>query len=365
MIRILPCALSVLFLGPLGYAQNATVSVLHGVPGLPQPVEVFANGNSLFSFDFGDLEGPLRVPAGVINLEVRLNGTPILRASPNLQADVNYTVVAHLREGGGNALTAFVNDLSRVEGIGQYFATVAFRHVADAPSVDLLVNRLGRESFVYGDVSNGEEGQGWEQAPAYLLSGPYDVRLTPAGSSRTAFGPVPVGAFASGDFYSIFAIGELGQSSFRLVVQTIETPPNLPDLQTFVRGTACGGRISFSTNNVQFDQPFDVNLTGGTPNGLGFLLVGFSNTQEPNLGLQLPFDLGVLGATGCTLYQDIAGLVEVNLDANGDARFLESIPAEIAGLIALEGVHFQYAFLSPGANALDLLFTEYASIETR
>ena len=32
-------------------AQDATLTVLHGVPGLPAPVEVFANGNSLFSFE--------------------------------------------------------------------------------------------------------------------------------------------------------------------------------------------------------------------------------------------------------------------------------------------------------------------------
>ena len=32
-------------------AQDATVSVVHAVPGLGGPVDVFANGASWFSFD--------------------------------------------------------------------------------------------------------------------------------------------------------------------------------------------------------------------------------------------------------------------------------------------------------------------------
>ena len=40
-------------------AQDARLTVLHGVPGLPAPVQVFANGNQLFSFEYGEQRGPL------------------------------------------------------------------------------------------------------------------------------------------------------------------------------------------------------------------------------------------------------------------------------------------------------------------
>ncbi|MBB01399.1 MAG: hypothetical protein CMJ47_02010 [Planctomyces sp.] len=350
-------------LSSFAIAQNATVSVLHGIPGLPQPVEVFANGNRLFDFEFGDIEGPLSVTPGIINLEVRLNGTTVLQASPDLQADVNYTVVAHLLEGGGNALTAFVNDVSRVQGIGELFATVAFRHVADAPAVDLYATRtLNPEVFVYGNVANGEEGLDRLGNPSYLLGGGYDIRLTPAGSRRTAFGPEDVGNLSTGDFHSIFAIGELGQSSFRLVVQTIETDQTLPDLQASIRGTACQGQISLSTTNVQFDQDFDVILTGGPQNGSGLLLVGASD--ERLFRFPLPFDLGLLGATGCSLYQSSEGAISVDLDANGSVRVTESIPASLAGFIERNGIYFQFAMLDTSANSLGLTLTDYAAIET-
>jgi hypothetical protein len=365
MHRIVHTAVAAALLASSVVAQNATVSVLHGIPNLPQPVEVFANGTSLFTFDFGELEGPLSVPAGVTNLEVRLNGTTILQASPDLQADENYTVVAHLLEGGGNQLTAFVNDLSRIEGLGEFFATIAFRHVADAPAVDVFGDRfsLGREVQFYSNVSNGNEGLGYQDAPAYLLSGTYDIRLTPTGSPQTAFGPDPIGNTVSGDFYSVFAIGELGQPSFRLVTQRIEGPaPTLPALQTFVRGTSCGGQISLSTTTPQFDQDFDVLLTGATPSATGVLMIGLSDSNF--FGFTLPLPLNFLTATGCMLYQDTSvGVLAIDVDAAGNASVTQSIPAAFASLIARDGVHFQYAYLTSAGDPLSVVFTDYASIE--
>ena len=62
-------------------AQDATVTVLHGIPGLSAPVDVFANGTQLFSFSYGDQEGPLTLPPGSYALEVRQNGGTLLSLS--------------------------------------------------------------------------------------------------------------------------------------------------------------------------------------------------------------------------------------------------------------------------------------------
>lgn len=61
--------------------------------------------------------------------------------------------------------------------------------------------------------------------------------------SHSASGQDPVGNLGSGKLDSVFAIGELGQGSFRLVVQTIESSPNLPQLRTLIRGTSCGDQL--------------------------------------------------------------------------------------------------------------------------
>jgi hypothetical protein len=39
-------------------AGTGNLTVIHGISGLPQPVDVYANGNKLFSFDFNEVPGP-------------------------------------------------------------------------------------------------------------------------------------------------------------------------------------------------------------------------------------------------------------------------------------------------------------------
>lgn len=216
-------------------------------------------------------------------------------------------------------------------------------------------SRFSREVLVYRNVRNGEEGKDRQQAPAYLLSGPYAIRLTGAGNKQTAFGPDPIGNLSSGKFYSIFAIGELGRPSFRLVVQTIDGL----ELETFVRGTACGGKIALSTTDVRFGQSFDVELAGGRSNGSGFLHIGTSDSRLASI--KLPLDLSPLGATGCTLYQNTQVILPVSIDARGNALVPITIPPQLRP--TLDEIHFQYSFLAGGANAPKLQLTEYASVE--
>ena len=80
---------------------NATVSVLHGVPGLT--VDVFANGEELIpDFEPGTLTDPLSLPAGTYDIAIFADGegpsgTPAIEAAGvEVPAEANATIVAHL-----------------------------------------------------------------------------------------------------------------------------------------------------------------------------------------------------------------------------------------------------------------------------
>mgnify|MGYP002623998368 FL=1 len=193
-------------------AQDAQVTVLHGVPGLSAPVEVFANGNSLFSFDYGDQEGPLSLPAGSYLLEVRLNGSPILSTTANVAAGLDYSVIANLDASGTPQLSAFVNP---TDGLTLPTSRLYVRHTAEAPAVDVVLEQNGAVFATIPNVTNGQEAQ------ADVPPGIYSVRLNAAGTSTTAFGPVDV-AVEDGRGYGVFAVGQVGTNNFTLLSQIVE-----------------------------------------------------------------------------------------------------------------------------------------------
>ena len=124
---------------PAWAADNATVSVLHGVPGAT--VDVYANGESLLTdFRPGTLTDPVSLPAGEYDLKVTAagagaSGAAVIEANDvTVPAGANITVVAHLGADGTPTLTPFVNDTSQLAA-GQGRLTV--RHTAAAPAVDV------------------------------------------------------------------------------------------------------------------------------------------------------------------------------------------------------------------------------------
>jgi len=205
-----PCLLGAL-LAASAIAQDAQVTVLHGVPNLPAPVEVFANGNSLFSFDYGEQQGPLSLPPGAYALEVRLNGTAILNLNANLQADTDYSVIANLDANGTPQLNAFVNPL---DNLTLPTSRLYVRHTAQAPAVDVLLLQNGATVATIQNVSNGGE------AVTDVAPGVYGVQLNVAGTSTVAFGPVDV-AVEDGVGYGVFATGEVSTSNFTLQTQRV------------------------------------------------------------------------------------------------------------------------------------------------
>src|SRR5215213_3070939 len=140
---------------PAHAAENATVSVLHGVPGLT--VDVYANGEELIpDFEPGTLTDPLKLPAGSYDLTVfpageGPDGDPAIEANDvEVPAGANATVVAHLDANGDPMLSLFANATSAVPA-GKAKLTV--RHVAAAPAVDVRAD----EQPVFEGLENPDE----------------------------------------------------------------------------------------------------------------------------------------------------------------------------------------------------------------
>jgi hypothetical protein len=167
---------------PAGAADNATVSILHGVPGVT--VDVYANGEELLpDFAPGTLTEPLSLPAGA-----------------------NATVVAHLTADGTPVLTPFVNDVSTVPA-GQ--ARVTVRHAAAAPAVDVRADG----AVVAPGLTNPNE------ASLVVPAGTVSADVTLSGTDTVAIGPADL-PLPEGADTIVYAWGD-GEAGYQLAVQTI------------------------------------------------------------------------------------------------------------------------------------------------
>jgi hypothetical protein len=134
--------------GPL----PAVVNVIHGIPALG--VTVCVNGEAAIPmFDYKDVV-TVPLPAGEYDLAVfagygtACTGTPALSLmDEDLEAGVNYTVIAHKKVDGTNALTAFVNNTGTVR---PGTARVVLHHTAQAGAV---AARIGRPTPSAQDVA--------------------------------------------------------------------------------------------------------------------------------------------------------------------------------------------------------------------
>jgi hypothetical protein len=191
-------------------ADDAQVSVLHGIPGLT--VDVYVNGDlTLDDFKPGDLAGPLDLPADTYSVEITDKDdkkTVLLGpADVAVEAGGNYTIVAHLDAKGDPTVTPFENDISEVAA-GD--ARVTVRHVAAAPTVDVEADG----SALATGLSNGDE------AVADVPAGGYDVAIVPAGGGKAVWSEsVDLG---EGVNTIAYAWGSLDDDTFAVAVQTID-----------------------------------------------------------------------------------------------------------------------------------------------
>ena len=201
-------------------ADEATVSVLHGVPGAT--VDVYANGDALLTnFAPGTLTDPVKLPAGEYDLKVTAagagaDGDAVIQADDvTVPAGANITVVAHLKADGSPTLTPFVNDVSKVDA-GEARLTV--RHVAAAPEVDVRAN--GEVAF--SALANPNE------VKADLPAGEISADVVLAGTDTVAIGPADVN-LAEGTNTIVYAWGSAEDTNLALAVQTITGLHSSPD----------------------------------------------------------------------------------------------------------------------------------------
>jgi hypothetical protein len=197
---------------PAVAAENATVSILHGVPGVT--VDVYANGEELLpDFAPGTLTDPLTLPAGEYDLAIYPAGADPASTEPAAKADnvavpagANATVAAHLTADGKPVLTPFVNDVSAVPA-GQ--ARVTVRHTAAAPAVDI---RAGGAVVAPG-LTNPNE------ASLVVPAGTVSADVVLAGTDTVAIGPADLD-LAEGTSTVVYAWGN-SDAGYELAVQTL------------------------------------------------------------------------------------------------------------------------------------------------
>ena len=199
--------------GPAQAADNAQVSILHGVPGAT--VDVYANGKALLkNFKPGTLTDPQSLPAGTYDLKVvkagdGADGDAVIKAdNVKVPGGANITVVAHLNEDGDPSLTPFVNDVSKIPA-GK--ARITVRHTAAAPAVDV---RAGGDP-VFTNLSNSKEKS------AEVDAGTVKADVVLEGTDDVVIGPASLN-LAEGTSTIVYAWGSAEDDNLKLAVQTIE-----------------------------------------------------------------------------------------------------------------------------------------------
>ncbi len=209
---------------------NASVYVIHGIRGedlgapAALPVDVSVNGAcALKDFEFGNIVGPLSLPAGSYAIAISLadddpstgcNNAPVIGpATIRFRSGENATVIAHLTEDGAPTASKFTN---RVRGLNERNARLVVRHTAAAPTVDIGVNRGDREIRCLKNLSNGGE------VITTVRAGAYHVFVYPAGAPSPVAGPIP--ADLAGDKVTIvYAVGTLSKGTFTVLAQVLPT----------------------------------------------------------------------------------------------------------------------------------------------
>jgi hypothetical protein len=199
--------------GPAQAADNAQVSILHGVPGAT--VDVYANGNALLkNFKPGTLTDPQSLPAGSYDLKVvkagdGADGDAVIKAdNVKVPGGANITVVAHLNEDGDPSLTPFVNDVSKIPA-GK--ARITVRHTAAAPAVDV---RAGGDP-VFTNLSNPNEKS------AEVDAGTVKADVVLKGTDDVVIGPASLN-LAEGTSTIVYAWGSAEDDNLKLAVQTVK-----------------------------------------------------------------------------------------------------------------------------------------------
>ena len=213
-----------LFLGAPAFAQDASVRVVHGIPGQDigptvdpaLPVDILVNDAIclLSGFTFGQISGPFSLPEGTYDVKVSLANTldpcsnaAVIAAPVPIASGENATIIAHLTEAGAPTASKFVNDVTpSADGSARVIA----HHTAAAPAVDINVAfGLPRNTATIPNASNGA------QASAELPVGSVNVGFAPAGTRTPLF--VRTVRLRGDLTYVAYAVGSLTNDTFDLI----------------------------------------------------------------------------------------------------------------------------------------------------
>jgi hypothetical protein len=203
--------LSLATAAPAAAAENGTVYVVHGVPGLT--VDVYVNGKAaLTGFKPGQVAGPLSLAPGSYDVAVRKAGeaataAPAIDKKVTLPAGANVSLVAHLSASGTPTLTAFANPVGELAN-GK--ARLVVRHTAAAPAVDILAG--GKPVFT--GLTNPN------QQTAGVAPGTVSAAVALADSTKPVIGPADL-TLKAGQVTVVYAVGSAKDSTLRLVTQSL------------------------------------------------------------------------------------------------------------------------------------------------
>tara|TARA_R110002072_G_scaffold273219_4_gene433820 strand:- start:11097 stop:12713 length:1617 start_codon:yes stop_codon:yes gene_type:complete len=325
---------------------TARVTVVHGIPGLGAPVTVTANGGSLFTFDFREVVGPLVVLPGTYNFDALVNGNPVLSRTDTVARGDDVTIVAHLDGSANPLLSAFVNDTSLIN-TGN--ARVTVRHLAAAPTVDVVVENVGNPLATIPGLSNGNE------AIAVVPLGNLSVSLAAGGN--TVFGPVnfrPVDHVS----YQFLALGDFAGGTFTVELVQRDLTPAVPgEITTQTGGWSCGPAIAAEPATFDYGQPWSLVATNADPGAMAIINFGDSITSLQ--GVALPIDLATFGAPSCFLNINLISSIGAMADAQGRVEVPFLIPGSLFG--QLQSSYFQIG-TSTGANGIGFATSEYLEI---
>lgn len=232
-------------------SDSASLSVLHGVPGLT--VDVWVDGElTLDDFEPATLAGPLELPAGTYSVAITAadaqdDSEPVLGPLDlPLEAGGNYTAVAHLDADGEPTASFFTNDTSEVAA-GEGRLTV--RHTAAAPAVDVLAG----DEPVITDLANAAEES------LDLPAGTVSATVAATGTTEPVIGPADI-PVQEGVSTIVYAWGSLEDDTLDVATQTIEGLHSAPE--------------GVPTGLVPVDEPAGAATALGL--GLGALLLAAS-----------------------------------------------------------------------------------------
>ena len=283
-------------------ANQASVTVVHGVPNLPVNVWLQQTGSTtwvpaLVDYRFGEAmtlyaaPGTYNVGLAQVNVAPTAQNFVLSANGVALTANENATITANLSATGTPKLNVFGNSPAPTPG-GSAFVTV--RHIAEAPCVDVYAGA----AKVISDLCNQD---GNSSDTLAVPAGALTVSVAAAGSVppvTPVLGPATL-ALVAGHSYIVYAIGSL----------VGETPTLTTAIQDIVVGQATTGsgyrQVATDGGVFCFGNASFYGSMGGS--ALNAPMVGMANTGDGKGYWTVASDGGIFAYGNAKFYGSMGG----------------------------------------------------------